>query len=69
MELEVIDLYYLHRYSGNVPIEEIVIVLQKFMKEGKIKHYGLSEVNAETIQKAHAVEPVTALLHQFTNVS
>lgn len=65
LKIETIDLYYLHRYSGNVPIEEIIMVLQKFMKEGKIKHYGLSEVNAETIRKAHAVEPVTALQSEY----
>lgn len=65
LKIETIDLYYLHRYSGNVPIEEIVVILQKFMKEGKIKHYGLSEVNAETIRRAHAVEPVTALQSEY----
>jgi len=65
LRIETIDLYYLHRYSGNVPIEEIVIILQKFMKEGKIKHYGLSEVSAETIRRAHAVEPVTALQSEY----
>ena len=65
LKIETIDLYYLHRYSGNVPIEEIVVILQKFIKEGKIKHYGLSEVSAETIRKAHAVEPVTALQSEY----
>ncbi|MCD7901654.1 MAG: aldo/keto reductase [Bacteroides sp.] len=65
LRIDTIDLYYLHRYSGNVPIEEIVVILQKFIKEGKIKHYGLSEVNAETIRKAHAVEPVTALQSEY----
>lgn len=65
LRIDTIDLYYLHRYSGNVPIEEIVMVLQKFMKEGKIKHYGLSEVSADTIRKAHAVEPVTALQSEY----
>lgn len=65
LRIDTIDLYYLHRYSGNVPIEEIVLILQKFMKEGKIKHYGLSEVNGETIRKAHAIEPVTALQSEY----
>lgn len=65
LKIEAIDLYYLHRYSGNVPIEEIILVLQKFMKEGKIKHYGLSEVSADTIRKAHAVEPITALQSEY----
>ena len=65
LKIETIDLYYLHRYSGNVAIEEIVLILQKFMKEGKIKHYGLSEVSADTIRKAHAVEPVTALQSEY----
>jgi len=65
LRIDTIDLYYLHRYSGNVPIEEIIIILQKFIKEGKIKHYGLSEVSAETIRKAHAVEPVTALQSEY----
>jgi len=65
LKIDTIDLYYLHRYSGNVPIEEIVLILQKFIREGKIKHYGLSEVNAETIRKAHAIEPVTALQSEY----
>lgn len=65
LRIETIDLYYLHRYSGNVPVEEIVTVLQKFMREGKIKHYGLSEVSSETIRRAHAVEPVTALQSEY----
>lgn len=65
LRIEAIDLYYLHRYSGNVPIEEIVTVLQKFIREGKINHYGLSEVSAETIRRAHAVEPVTALQSEY----
>lgn len=65
LKIETIDLYYLHRYSGNVPIEEIIVILQKFMREGKIKHYGLSEVSAETIRKAHAVEPITALQSEY----
>lgn len=65
LRIDSIDLYYLHRYSGNVPIEEIVVILQKLIKEGKIKHYGLSEVSAATIRKAHAVEPVTALQSEY----
>lgn len=65
LKIDTIDLYYLHRYSGNVPIEEITIILQKFIKEGKIKHYGLSEVNAETLRRAHAIEPVTALQSEY----
>lgn len=65
LQIANIDLYYLHRYSGNVPIEEIVLILQKFIKEGKIKHYGLSEVSAQTIRKAHAVEPITALQSEY----
>lgn len=65
LKIDTIDLYYLHRYSGNVPIEEIAIILQKFIKEGKIKHYGLSEVNAETLRRAHAIEPVTALQSEY----
>lgn len=65
LRIETIDLYYLHRYSGNVPIQEIVTILQNFMREGKIKHYGLSEVSSETIRRAHAVEPVTALQSEY----
>lgn len=65
LRIDTIDLYYLHRYSGNVPIEEIVLVLQKFIQEGKIKHYGLSEVNAESLRAAHAIEPVTALQSEY----
>lgn len=65
LRIDTIDLYYLHRYSGHVPIEEIVLVLQKFIKEGKIKHYGLSEVNAESLRAAHGIEPVTALQSEY----
>ncbi|MCC8035852.1 MAG: aldo/keto reductase [Rikenellaceae bacterium] len=63
--VEVVDLYYLHRYTSEVPIEDIAGVMQKLIAEGKIKHYGLSEVGAEIIRRAHAVEPVTAIQSEY----
>ncbi|MCD8261025.1 MAG: aldo/keto reductase [Bacteroides sp.] len=63
--IECIDPYYLHRYTSDVPIEEIAGVLQKLIAEGKIKHYGLSEVSAEIIRRAHTIQPVTAIQSEY----
>lgn len=65
LNIEAIDLYYLHRYTPVAPIEEVAAVMQELIREGKIKHYGLSEVGAETIRRAHAVEPVTAIQSEY----
>jgi len=64
--VEVIDLYYLHRWDKRVPIEESVGALADLVKEGKIRSIGLSEVSAPTLRKAHAVHPVAALQTEYS---
>jgi aryl-alcohol dehydrogenase-like predicted oxidoreductase len=61
-----IDLYYMHRQDPKVEIEEIVRTMSDLVKEGKIKHIGLSEVNAETLRRAHAVHPISALQTEYS---
>lgn len=66
LKLEVIDLFYQHRVDPNVPIEEVAGAVQKLIKEGKVKHFGLSEASAQTIRRAHAVQPVTAVQSEYS---
>lgn len=66
LNIEAIDLFYQHRVDPNVPIEDVAGTVQDLIKEGKVKHFGLSEANAETIRKAHAVQPVTALQSEYS---
>ena len=61
-----IDLYYQHRTDPNVPIEEVAGVMADLIREGKITHWGLSEATAETIRRAHAVCPVTAIQNRYS---
>lgn len=61
-----IDLYYQHRVDPNVPIEDVAGTIQDLIKEGKIKHWGLSEAGAESIRKAHAVQPLAALQSEYS---
>lgn len=61
-----IDLYYQHRVDDSVPIEEVAGVMQELIQEGKITHWGLSEANEETIRRAHAVCPVTAIQNRYS---
>jgi aryl-alcohol dehydrogenase-like predicted oxidoreductase len=61
-----IDLYYLHRLDPNTPIEETVEALSELVKEGKIGYIGLSEVSSETIKKAHAIHPLTAVQTEYS---
>ena len=61
-----IDLYYQHRVDPKVPIEEVVGTLAELVAEGKIRHYGLSEAGPDTIRRAHAVHPVTALQSEYS---
>jgi aryl-alcohol dehydrogenase-like predicted oxidoreductase len=61
-----IDLYYQHRVDPHVPIEEVVGLLAALVAEGKIRHYGLSEAGPDTIRRAHAVHPVTALQSEYS---
>ncbi|QHX36292.1 aldo/keto reductase [Spiroplasma sp. BIUS-1] len=61
-----IDLYYQHRVDPNTPIEKVASIMKEFYEQGKIKHWGLSEASANTIRKAHAVFPVTALQSEYS---
>ncbi len=64
--VEAIDLYYMHRQDPKVEIEEIVGTMSDLIQQGKVKHLGLSEVNAETLRRAHAVYPITALQTEYS---
>lgn len=64
--IEAIDLYYMHRQDPKVEIEEIVGTMSELVKQGKVKHLGLSEVNAETLRRAHAVHPIAALQSEYS---
>lgn len=66
LNVEVIDLYYLHRWDKTVPIEDSVGALAQLVKEGKIRHIGLSEVSADTLRKAAAVHPITAIQTEYS---
>jgi aryl-alcohol dehydrogenase-like predicted oxidoreductase len=66
LKIETIDLYYQHRVDPNVPIEEVAEVIQDLIKEGKIRHWGLSEAGVETIRRAHAVQPLTAVESEYS---
>jgi aryl-alcohol dehydrogenase-like predicted oxidoreductase len=66
LNVDIIDLYYLHRVDTSTPIEETVGAMGELVKEGKIRAIGLSEVNAATLRKAHAAYPVTALQSEYS---
>jgi aryl-alcohol dehydrogenase-like predicted oxidoreductase len=66
LRLEVIDLFYQHRVDPNVPIEDVAGTVRDLIQEGKVKHFGLSEAGAQTIRRAHAVQPVTALQSEYS---
>ncbi|WP_224369433.1 aldo/keto reductase [Hyalangium versicolor] len=61
-----IDLFYQHRVDPNVPIEEVAGTVKELIREGKVKHFGLSEAGVRTIRRAHAVQPVTALQSEYS---
>ena len=61
-----IDLYYLHRIDNNVPIEETIGAMSDLVKEGKVRHIGLSEVSVQSLKKAHAIHPITALQSEYS---
>lgn len=66
LRTNVIDLFYQHRVDPNVPIEEVAGTVKELIKEGKVKHFGLSEAGVGTIRRAHAVQPVTALQSEYS---
>jgi aryl-alcohol dehydrogenase-like predicted oxidoreductase len=66
LKTNVIDLFYQHRVDSNVPIEDVAGAVKDLIREGKVKHFGLSEAGAQTIRRAHAVQPVTALQSEYS---
>ncbi len=66
LRTDVIDLYYQHRVDPEVPIEDVVGTIKDLIAEGKVKHFGLSEAGPETIKRAHALQPVTALQSEYS---
>lgn len=66
LHTDYIDLYYLHRLDKNTPIEETVEAMSELVKEGKVGYIGLSEVSSETIKRAHAVHPLTAVQSEYS---
>ncbi len=66
LQVDTIDLYYQHRVDPDVPIEDVAGTVQDLIEEGKVRHFGLSEAGVETIRKAHAVQPVTAVQSEYS---
>ena len=64
--VEVIDLFYQHRVDPNVPIEDVAGAVGELIRAGKVKHFGLSEPGPQTVRRAHAVQPVTALQNEYS---
>src|ERR1700689_1681712 len=66
LRTDVIDLFYQHRVDPDVPIEDVAGAVKELIQEGKVKHFGLSEAGVQTIRRAHAVQPVTALQSEYS---
>lgn len=66
LRVDAIDLFYQHRPDPNVPIEDVAGAVKELIQEGKVKHFGLSEANSDTIRRAHAVQPLTALQSEYS---
>jgi aryl-alcohol dehydrogenase-like predicted oxidoreductase len=66
LKTDVIDLFYQHRVDPDVPIEDVAGAVKDLIRQGKVKHFGLSEAGAQTIRRAHAVQPVTALQSEYS---
>ena len=66
LKSDVIDLFYQHRVDPNVPIEDVAGAVGDLIRQGKVKHFGLSEAGVQTIRRAHAVQPVTALQSEYS---
>ena len=66
LKTEVIDLFYQHRVDPEVPIEDVAGAVKELIHEGKVKHFGLSEPGVQTIRRAHAVQPVTAIQNEYS---
>jgi aryl-alcohol dehydrogenase-like predicted oxidoreductase len=66
LKINVIDLFYQHRVDPEVPIEDVAGAVKDLIKEGKVKHFGLSEAGVQTIRRAHSVQPVSALQSEYS---
>jgi aryl-alcohol dehydrogenase-like predicted oxidoreductase len=66
LRVDVIDLFYQHRVDANIPIEEVAGTVRDLIREGKVKHFGLSEAGVKTIRQAHSVQPLTALQSEYS---
>jgi aryl-alcohol dehydrogenase-like predicted oxidoreductase len=66
LRVETIDLFYQHRVDPDVPIEDVAGAVKELIREGKVKHFGMSEAGVQTIRRAHAVQPVTALQSEYS---
>ena len=66
LKVETIDLLYQHRVDPKTPIEDVAATVKELIREGKVKHFGLSEPGAATIRRAHAVQPVTAIQNEYS---
>jgi aryl-alcohol dehydrogenase-like predicted oxidoreductase len=66
LNIDAIDLFYQHRVDPDVPIEDVAGAVKELIQEGKVRHFGLSEAGAQTIRRAHAVQPVTALQSEYS---
>ncbi len=66
LKVDAIDLFYQHRVDPDVPIEDVAGAVKDLIREGKVKHFGLSEAGAQTIRRAHAVQPVTAIQSEYS---
>ena len=66
LRVDSIDLFYQHRVDPDVPIEDVAGAVKELIQEGKVKHFGLSEAGAQTIRRAHAVQPVTAVQSEYS---
>jgi aryl-alcohol dehydrogenase-like predicted oxidoreductase len=66
LKVDTIDLFYQHRVDPDVPIEDVAGAVKELIQEGKVKHFGLSEAGVQTIRRAHAVQPVTALQNEYS---
>src|SRR5207245_6499831 len=66
LRTDTIDLLYQHRVDPNVPIEDVAGTVKELIDAGKVKHFGMSEASAQTIRRAHAVQPVTAVQSEYS---
>jgi aryl-alcohol dehydrogenase-like predicted oxidoreductase len=66
LQVDAIDLFYQHRVDPEVPIEDVAGAVKELIQEGKVKHFGMSEAGAQTIRRAHRVQPVTALQSEYS---